>query len=228
MGSFFNNASTSASKMLTGELSLIYPMMKHRLSYNSMNCGNKLTKEIFRDSETAKKLQYGRTKAEAIILIGLAPKSVKDFVNISSTLIHVREFGINFLDFIEQSDESANRIYKLLKQSVEQNGLDLRNVSSYSADNAFVNYGKHQSITTFLKNDNENMLKANCSNHVLHNSCRRACESLSIDIEVFVLKLYGHFTCSTKIREALKSFFLDFSIYSGVRYCVMYLQDGSH
>ncbi|KAJ8882701.1 hypothetical protein PR048_014513, partial [Dryococelus australis] len=164
---FFSNTTTSASNMLAGELSLVYHTVKHSVSYNSMdygNYGNKLTKEIFRDSEMANKLLCSRTKAEAIVKNFLTPKSVKYFVDILSNEDNARKFfslatdasnyknlvvryfdsceGIQnkLLDFIEQSDETASSIYKLLKQSVEQNGLNLRNASSYCTDNAFVNY----------------------------------------------------------------------------------------
>ncbi|KAJ8870184.1 hypothetical protein PR048_029198 [Dryococelus australis] len=199
INSFFSNATMSASKILAGDLSL-YHMVKH-------SCG--------------------RTKAEAIVKNVLAPKSVKDFVDILSNEDNTRKFfslateastyknckmfpvvvryfdpcgGIQnkLLDFIEQSHiEAVSSI----------NGSDLRNVSFYCADNAFVNYGKHHSVMTLLKRGNENMLKANCSNHVLHNSCKRVCESFRIDIKVFVLKLYGHFACSEKRREVLKYLF---------------------
>ncbi|KAJ8867762.1 hypothetical protein PR048_031565 [Dryococelus australis] len=144
--------------------------------------------------------------AEVIVKNVLAPKSVKDLVDILSNEDDARKFFhllqmhliTKTIEFFQLLRGTLIHIYKLLKQSVEQNGLDLRNVSSYCTDNAFVNYGKHHSVMILLKSDNEYMLKANCSTHVLHNYCKCACESLSIDIEVFILKLYDHFACSAK------------------------------
>ncbi|KAJ8867038.1 hypothetical protein PR048_032900 [Dryococelus australis] len=139
INSFFNNATMSYSKTLAEELSLVYHTVKHSVN-----------------KETANRLLCGCTKADAIDKNVLAPKSVKDLVDILSNEDDARKFfslatdasyyknhsyfdpceGIQnkILDLIEQSDET---------QSVEQNGLDLRNVSYYYADNAFVNYGKH-------------------------------------------------------------------------------------
>ena len=42
-----------------------------------MDCGNKLSKQIFDDSRTAKQMQRGRTKAEAIIIGVLSSESVR-------------------------------------------------------------------------------------------------------------------------------------------------------
>ena len=215
---------------------MIYHTVKHNLSYNSMDCGNKLLREIFGDSKVASKIACGRTKAEMIVKKVLAPKSVTDFVNnlndpsksgvffsIATDAsnhknrkmfpVVVRYFdplvGIQnkILDFIEQADESATGIYNLLKCSIQNNGLSLENVSSFCADNANVNYGKHHSVMKLLNNDNGNILSANCSNHILHNGCKHASDILDIDIELIVLKLYGHFASSAKRREKLQSFF---------------------
>ena len=47
------------------------------------------------------------------------------------------------LDFYEDSDESSDAASKQLINKREAHGLSLSEVSSYFADNASVNYGKH-------------------------------------------------------------------------------------
>jgi hypothetical protein len=47
-----------------------------------MDCANKLSKDIFHDSNLAKKMSCGRTKAEAIVKNVLAPRSVQDFIDV--------------------------------------------------------------------------------------------------------------------------------------------------
>jgi hypothetical protein len=37
--------------------------------------------------------------------------------------------------------------------------------------------------------------------------CKQACDALNIDKEIFVLKVYNHFSCSAKRREELQSYF---------------------
>jgi hypothetical protein len=51
------------------------------------------------------------------------------------------------------------------------------------------------------------VLKANSSNHILHNAIKPASDGLDLDIETIILKIYGHFSVSAKRREELKSFF---------------------
>lgn len=54
------------------------------------------------------------------------------------------------IDLIENPDESAEGIVKTIKTSLENIGLSLNNVSSFSAD-ANVNYGSHNLVFTKLR-----------------------------------------------------------------------------
>jgi hypothetical protein len=45
---------------------LVFDTVKHNLSYKSMECANKLSKDIFYDSDLAK-ISCGLTKAETIV-----------------------------------------------------------------------------------------------------------------------------------------------------------------
>lgn len=200
-----------------------------------MDCGNKLLRELFGDYAVVGKMSCGRTKAETIVKNVLAPKSVEDCVNIlkdpsKSQMFSVATDASNFknrkmfpimvryfdplegiknklLDFIEQADESACGIYSLLKGTIETHGLSVENVSSFCADNANVNFGKRHSVMKLLNDENDSIISANCCNHILHNACKHACNSLDLDVEVIVLKLYSHFSSSAKRREELQSFF---------------------
>ena len=48
------------------ELCLTFHSIKHHLSYRSMDCNNKLLKELFKDSKTCQDIHCGRTKMEAL------------------------------------------------------------------------------------------------------------------------------------------------------------------
>jgi hypothetical protein len=39
-----------------------------------------------------------------------------------------------------------------------------------------------------LQEDNRNVLKANCSNHILHNATKHASDGLDVDIEMIILR----------------------------------------
>ena len=73
------------------------------------------------------------------------------------------------LDFYNDSNESSEAIAQRILSVIEKNNLSLSSVSSYSADNASVNYGKHSSIYQKLKLINSHIVQANCNCHVLNN-----------------------------------------------------------
>ena len=90
--------------------------------------------------------------------------------------------------------------------------MKLTSVSSYSADNAPVNYGIHKSVFKKLSETSPGIVKANCCCHVIHNAGRKACAALSFDIETLVLKVYAEFSTSAKNLDTSKSFFEDFDL----------------
>ena len=94
------------------------------------------------------------------------------------------------LDFYNDSDKSPEAIAHHLKSVIEKNNLSLYSGSSYSADNASVNYGKHSSVYQKLKLNNSNIVQAKCNCHVL-NSCVKY--AFAFDAESFVIKTYNSF-----------------------------------
>jgi hypothetical protein len=52
-----------------------------------------------------------------------------------------------------------------------------------------LNYGKHNSLLKLLQEDDKNVLKENCSNHVLHNATKHASHGLDVDTEMIILKI---------------------------------------
>ena len=50
-------------------------------------------------------------------------------------------------------------------------------------------------------------MKANCTNHNLHNAMRYASDRLDVDTEKIVLETYNYFSISAKRREELQSIF---------------------
>lgn len=79
-------------------------------------------------------------------------------------------------------------------------------MSAYAADNASVNYGKHNSVYQKFKLSQKAVLPANCLAHILHNATRYAAGSLDFDVENAVLKVYSDFSMSASRTERLKEF----------------------
>ena len=237
-------------QVTAAEVAQVYHTVKHNLSYNSADCGLKLTIQTLSDSTIVKKMSCGRTKAEAIVTGVLEPKSIEgvltqlkgDDVSLPFSLqtdasnkgnrkmfplavqFFTPEEGIvnRLLDFAENAYESAEGIVNSIQSSLDQMGLTLDNVSAFSADNANVNYGIHNSVFTKLKQSNSQILRGNCHAHIVHNTVKHALEELSVDVENIVLKVYGHFSISAKRRENLKDFceFCDIEFHDILRHVV--------
>ena len=97
------------------------------------------------------------------------------------------------LDFYNDSNEPSEAIAHRIKSVNEKNNLSLSSVSSYSADNALVNYGKHSSVYRKPKLMNSYIVQANCNCHVLNNCVKYALKAFTFDVESFVIKTYNSF-----------------------------------
>jgi hypothetical protein len=119
---------------------------------------------------------------------------------------NTKEGLINFvLDLFEDSDESSFKIHDNLKRVLAINQLKIENLLSYGADNASVNYGRHNSVFKNFYDENEFLVKSNCNCHILHNAAKYGLFRLPFDIESLVLKIYNHFSNSAKRESQLKS-----------------------
>ena len=203
----------------------------HSHSYSSLDCGMKLNRKLFSDSDTAKKVHCGRTKAEAIVENVLAPHSLKIVLDelhdvafavatdasnhgnhkmfpVAVQYYHCTK-GIHnkLIDFYEDPDETAEAVSQKLIDVIGKHGLQIQNVSAYTADNAAVNYGKNKSVYKILTKENPGIIKANCNCHIIHNAARHACKTLKFDVENLVLKVYSEFSVSAKRSVELQACF---------------------
>ncbi|KAL3976494.1 toll-like receptor 1 [Sarotherodon galilaeus] len=229
-----HQATAEADMVTAAEVTHIYHTVKHGLSYNSADCALKLTVRTLNDSSIAKKMSCGRTKAEAVVTDLLSPKAIEEVIkklksgkseDVSLGLaVFTPEAGVvnKILDFVEIPDESAEGIVKIIQSSLENVGLSLDQVSAFSADNANVNYGIHNSVFTKLRETNSEILRGNCHAHIVHNTVKKALDKLSVDVENIVLKIYSFFSTSAKRRESLKEFceFCDVEFHDILRHVV--------
>ncbi|ROL50146.1 hypothetical protein DPX16_15187 [Anabarilius grahami] len=111
------------------------------------------------------------------------------------------------LDFYDDFNENSDAIFNQVVSKLEERNLGLERISAYSADNASVNYGVHNSVYKKLTDRNASIIKANCMAHILHNCGRHAGDNLRIDIENIVTKVYNHFSSSAKRVQELKEVF---------------------
>ena len=216
------------------ELCSVYHGVLHGHSYLSTDCSIKLNTTLFHDSCIASKVACGRTKSEASIQNVLAPYSQERLVtelkntpyfsvcseasnsgNVKVYPYTVQYFheheGVKYglLEFYEDPHETSRAIYEQIVDITESSGLCVRQISAYGADNASVNYGKHNSVFQKLKEVNPRIVKANCKCHLIHNTLKHANRILSsegYDVECIILKIYSELSCSAKKVESLKEF----------------------
>ena len=99
----------------------------------------------------------------------------------------------HIIDVLENADESADRMPKCLRNTMNNLELDWKRVSCFSADNANCNFGINHSLYTNILRLNNGIVKANCNAHILHNTVKLVLGNLNVDIENIVLKMYGNF-----------------------------------
>uniref|UniRef100_A0A8C6NU33 Uncharacterized protein n=1 Tax=Nothobranchius furzeri TaxID=105023 RepID=A0A8C6NU33_NOTFU len=230
--SFFREAtSPQDDKISAAELCKVYHAVKHHQSYRSVDCGIKVDREVYSDSAVAKGVTCGKTKAKALCENVLAPYSIQEHVDyIKENELHYSlatdasnkgttkcfpivlryfhfEEGVQnaLLDFYSDSNETSEAITNQLLAKLEMSGLNLQKLSAYTADNASVNYGKHNSVYQKLKLAQNDVL-ASCLAHILHNATRYAAGNLDLDIENTVLKVYSHFSISASRTAQLREF----------------------
>jgi hypothetical protein len=110
------------------------------------------------------------------------------------------------LDFYDDPDETSAGIANPIKARLTENLLSLENISSYSANNASVNFGKRNSVFQKLQQLNPSIQQANCPAHILHNCAKQAADKLDVDMESLV-KTFNHFSSSAKRITELKNVF---------------------
>ena len=88
----------------------------------------------------------------------------------------------------------------------------MKNVSAYVADNASVNYGVVNSVYKKLQSEeNNDIIAANCSDHILHNCAKYSVKVMSFDVSNILIKVNAELSTPAKRRESLKKCFNFFS-----------------
>lgn len=225
------SSNNSNDAVISAELALTFHTVKHNMSYNGMDCGVKLDKIIYVDSKTALNIRLARTKMEALVMAVLGPQAIqivlddlkKDVFyciqsdasnrkNIKLFPLVIQYFTIDngiqnkLVDFYENPDESADGMFKAIRNSLTEQKIALENISALSADNCNANFGIHHSLFTIMKTVVPDIIKGNCHAHIVHNTVKFAMNCLTQDVENIILKIYSHFSSSAVRREELKKF----------------------
>ena len=85
---------------------------------------------------------------------------------------------------------------------MEENDLDLQQLTSFCADNAPVNFGGSNqggknNVFYHLSERKTCLIPVGCPVHILHNAAEKGAERLTVEIETIVLKIGSHFKSQT-------------------------------
>ena len=102
-------------------------------------------------------------------------------------------------------------LFSWTEKIITKHNLQFANISSFSADNAPVNFGSsvlggNNNIFYRMRKKNPNIIPTKCCAHILHNAAQESADNLGVDVEAVVLKSASYFRSSTKRTEELKEF----------------------
>lgn len=164
--------------------------MKHNLAFLSCDHATKLFKEMFPDSETAKKFACGRTKTTAIVKEALSPYYHKKVINKlsnpfsilmdesndkndKSCIILVRVLDSNvgdvrarFLDMPIVNIGTAPNLFRALKESLEKHGLDFSKAVAFMSDTTNVMKGARSGVQKLIKKEMPTLYDVGCICHL--------------------------------------------------------------
>lgn len=114
---------------------------------------------------------------------------------------------LTHLDFYEDFNETAEIVKQKIVDILSKYKLDLAHLSAFSSGSANVNFGKFHSVYKLFNKENERILPIQCPADLVYNIAKKGCDILKCDVETFIIKVFGHFSVSSKCAEALNEIF---------------------
>ncbi|KAL7406482.1 hypothetical protein ABVT39_020149 [Epinephelus coioides] len=213
---------------------LAYHTMKHNHSYRSIDCTAQLTKKLhepkFSCAQTKGEAIVKNVFAPWATNMVTQDLDQVEFVSLSidsSNHEHVKLLPImvryckandgnmsietKLLDFVELKGEKAEELAAEIMVVTEKFSLENK-VVAFSADNANTNFGGlnrvgRVNVHTKVKNALQlEVIGLGCPAHIIHNATRTAMDTLPIDVEYLLTKIFGYFHIYTVRVERLKTF----------------------
>lgn len=234
MLNLFKKSETPTSKDLdvaAAEGTWAYHTIQENHSFRSNDCASKLIQSCFEP-----KFSCARTKTEAIVLNVLSRTAIdilkNDLSNSNCVAIStdasnhgnkkifpvlVRYFlpyegiQVQILDLEDQPGETSDIIVGYLTRVISENNLKQK-VVAFCGDNTNCNFGGsarrgvNNVYAKLSANLQKTLIGVGCGAHIIHNSIKCSADSLPVDFEVIIVKIYSFFYIYTVRVETLKEF----------------------
>ncbi|CAI6370838.1 unnamed protein product [Macrosiphum euphorbiae] len=233
VNAFFGNKRFVAADKLVyiNEGTWAYHVCKHNQSCSSMDCTSGLLRKMY-DS----KFTCGATKTQAIIVNVLFPYAINliknqlDAASFVTVMIDssnhkdlkiipvlVRYFlpetGIKtvIIEFTDLPGETAVQLTNYVCELLKTWKIE-KKIIALSADNTNTNFGGvlrrgKNNLFTHLNGNVENyIIGIGCSAHILNNSIQSASDTLPIDLQMIISKIFQHFYIYSVRVNTLKEF----------------------
>lgn len=123
---------------------------------------------------------------------------------------------------LDATDCSANKIFKMFKESLEKQNIPIKNIVGLACDNASVMVGSKNSFMTHLKTEVPELITINCICHSSALIASKACEKLPSSCENLIRGVATYISGSAK-RCAILGEFQDF--FNGQRNKILKLSE---
>ncbi|XP_057321770.1 uncharacterized protein LOC130665418 [Microplitis mediator] len=206
-------------------------LAKNNLPFNIADDLKNLVQSVCPDSELAKHITFGRTKAHAIITNVTGKVSYEELVDRlrkekfslivdestdRSTTKHMAlvvrtamDFNVqdNFLSLIPVTDCTAVALHQACKDFSEKENIPYKeNMIGYAFDGANNMFGRHHSLAALFAKDIPNLFLMKCICHSFHLCASNACRSLLRRVEDFARDGYSYSKNSPKRLGDYKEF----------------------
>lgn len=216
------------------ELKLTMFLNEHNLPFQLMDHLPDFIRSICPDSNIAKLIKCGRTKATAITRDCLAKEQISIIVeklksNVYSLIIdettdvsthkalavvvrfYDKPWADEFLGMIRVKSSSADDLFTEIIKLLTELDIPLKNMIGFAADNTNVMMGNISGVQAKFRELLPNIFILGCVCHSFHLCASAATKKLPRNLEDFIRNIYNYFAHSSKRCEALQEFqlFLD-------------------
>ncbi|XP_057339780.1 uncharacterized protein LOC130677158 [Microplitis mediator] len=220
---FSQSSKSFEEKVKSGEMKMACFLAKNNLSFNVAGNLKNLIQSVCPDSELAKQLTFGRTKAHAIVTnvtgkvayeklldklrngkFSLIADESTDRSTIKHMALIVRtatDFKVedSFLCLLPVSDCTAVALHRTCKEFFEKENIPYKqNMIGFACDGANNMSGDYLSLAALFAKDIPNLFIMKCICHSFHLCASYACKELPRGVEDFARDVYSYLKNSPK------------------------------